>query len=82
MGTSHLLIKNYFVNIINGKNKNSLKIVAYCLMTNHIHLIAIPSTKESLSHAIGETHRLYTRKINFEQKVRGHLFKKGFILYR
>ena len=57
---------------------HSLKIVAYCLMTNHIHLIAIPSTKESLSHAIGETHRLYTRKINFEQKVRGHLFQERF----
>jgi putative transposase len=55
-----------------------LKIVSYCLMTNHIHLIAIPSTKESLSRAIGETHRLYTRKINFEQKTKGHLFQERF----
>ncbi|MCV6608870.1 MAG: hypothetical protein OIF32_11715, partial [Campylobacterales bacterium] len=28
--------------------------------------------------AIGETHRLYTRKINFEQNVRGHLFQERF----
>lgn len=55
-----------------------LKIVSYALMTNHIHLIAIPSTEESLSRAIGETHRLYTRKINFEQKVKGHLFQERF----
>jgi REP element-mobilizing transposase RayT len=33
-------------------------------MTNHIHLIVIPKTKESLSKAIGETHRLYTNKFN------------------
>ena len=57
---------------------HELKVVSYCLMTNHVHLIVIPKTKESLSRAIGETHRLYTRKINFEQKVKGHLFQERF----
>lgn len=52
--------------------------ISYCLMTNHVHLIVIPKTKESLSKVIGETHRLYTRKINFEQKVKGHLFQSRF----
>jgi len=47
-------------------------------MTNHIHLIAIPKREDSLAKAIGETHRLYTRKINFGQKVRGHLFQERF----
>lgn len=54
-----------------------LKIVAYTLMTNHIHIIAIPVTENSFK-AIAETHRLYTRKINFEQKTRGHLFQERF----
>jgi len=58
--------------------EHSVKIISYCLMTNHIHLIAIPKYKESLAKAIGETHRLYTRKINFEQKVKGHLFQERF----
>ena len=57
---------------------HQLDIVSYCLMTNHVHLIIVPKNKESLSKAIGETHRLYTRKINFEQKVRGHLFQERF----
>lgn len=57
---------------------HELKVVSYCLMTNHVHLVVIPKTKESLSKAIGETHRLYTRKINFEQKVKGHLFQERF----
>lgn len=47
-------------------------------MPNHVHLIVIPKYQESLSKAIGETHRLYTRKINFEQKVKGHLFQERF----
>lgn len=55
-----------------------LQIISYCLMTNHVHLIVIPKTKESLAKVIGETHRLYTRKINFEQKVKGHLFQSRF----
>jgi putative transposase len=57
---------------------HDLKILSYCLMTNHVHIIAIPKNRESLSKAIGETHRLYTRKINFEQKVKGHLFQERF----
>jgi putative transposase len=47
-------------------------------MSNHVRLIAIPKYKESLAKAIGETHRLCTRKINFEQKVKGHLFQERF----
>jgi len=55
-----------------------LDILGYCLMFNHVHLIAIPNQKDSLSRAIGETHRLYTRRINFRDGVRGHLFQERF----
>jgi len=57
---------------------HDLEVLSYCFMTNHVHLIVIPKNRESLSKAIGETHRLYTRKINFEQKVKGHLFQERF----
>jgi len=53
--------------------KHNTKILSYTLITNHIHLIAVPKDKKSLSKAIGETHRLYTRYINFKQSVKGHL---------
>jgi putative transposase len=46
---------------------------AYCLMANHIHLIAAPETKDGLTQVIGETHRRYTRMINFREGWRGHL---------
>ena len=29
-------------------------LIAYCLMTNHVHLIAIPEDEASLSRGIGE----------------------------
>ena len=37
-----------------------VEIWAYCLMPNHVHLIAVPSDKEGLRRAIGEAHRCYT----------------------
>lgn len=55
-----------------------VKFISYCLMTNHIHLIAIPEDETGLSRAIGEAHRLYTRRINFREKVRGYLFQGRF----
>lgn len=55
-----------------------IRFIAYCLMTNHVHLIAIPEEESSLSRGIGEAHRLYTRMINFRNRVRGYLFQGRF----
>ncbi|MEE9295912.1 MAG: transposase [Phycisphaerae bacterium] len=55
-----------------------VKVRAWCLMTNHIHLIAVPETKEGLAEAIGQVHQRYTRMINFRQKKRGYLFQGRF----
>jgi len=51
---------------------------AYCLMDNHVHLIVVPWEKGSLTKAIGETNRLYTRMINFRNKWRGYLWQGRF----
>ena len=58
--------------------KYDVQIWAYCLMPNHIHLIAVPSKKETLRLAIGEAHRRYTRRINFSKGWRGHLWQDRF----
>ncbi len=55
-----------------------LTFVAYCLMSNHVHLIVVPHEADSLARGIGEAHRLYTRAINFSQGVRGYLFQGRF----
>ena len=61
--------------------KFGVEIWAYCLMPNHVHLIAVPSTEESLGKAIGEVHRRYTRMINFRKKWRGYLWQGRFASY-
>ena len=58
--------------------KLGVEVWAYCLMPNHVHLIAVPETREGLRRAIGEAHRRYTRKVNFRQGWRGHLWQGRF----
>jgi putative transposase len=55
-----------------------LAIWAWCLMTNHVHLVVVPERQDSLARGIGEAHRRYTRRINFRDGVRGHLFQERF----
>jgi putative transposase len=61
--------------------KKGTQIWAYCLMPNHVHLIAVPETKEALRDAIGEAHRRYTRFVNFREGWRGHLWQGRFSSY-
>jgi len=58
--------------------KYDVAIWAYCLMPNHIHLIAVPEKADNLRLAIGEAHRRYTRRINFKKDWRGHLWQERF----
>ena len=41
-----------------------LEIWAYCLMTHHVHLIAVPRRADSLARAIGRAHQRHTHRIN------------------
>jgi putative transposase len=55
-----------------------VEIWGYCLMPNHVHLIAVPAGEQSLRRGIGEAHRRYTRRINFREKWRGYLWQGRF----
>lgn len=47
-------------------------------MPNHVHLIAVPKTEDGLRRAIGEAHRRYSRRVNFREDWRGHLWQGRF----
>ena len=55
-----------------------IEIWAYCLMPNHVHLIAVPNSEDGLRRGIGEAHRRYTRRVNFRERWRGHLWQGRF----
>jgi putative transposase len=58
--------------------KCGVEIWAYCLMPNHVHLIAVPASDDGLRRGIGEAHRRYSRMINFRENWRGHLWQGRF----
>ena len=58
--------------------KYGMRIHGYCLMTNHVHLVAIPEKEESLAKAIGQTHFCYSQYINRLHKRSGHLWQGRF----
>lgn len=61
--------------------KYQVQIWAWCLMPNHVHLIAVPKSEDGLARAIGEAHRRYTRMINERQGWKGHLWQERFASY-
>ena len=54
--------------------KRGVEVWAYCLMPNHVHLIAVPDSNEGLCAAVGEAHRRYTLMVNFRERWRGRLW--------
>ena len=55
-----------------------VEIIAWCLMTNHVHFVAVPSQEAALARAFGEAHRRFTCARNLEDNVRGYLFQGRF----
>ena len=46
-----------------------VQFIAWCLMNNHIHLIAVPENESSLAKGVGEAHKQYSRMINFREDI-------------
>jgi len=58
--------------------KYGLDMVGYCLMGNHVHIVAIPQAEDSLAKAVGRAHFRYTQYINRFHKRCGHLWQGRF----
>ena len=59
--------------------KHALEILAYCLMSNHIHLIAVPATEDALHQTLKPLHMRYAQRVNRVRGWSGHLWQGRFI---
>lgn len=57
---------------------HGLRVLAYCLMTNHVHIVALPFRADSLAKGIGGMHLVYTQYINRLYQRSGHLWQNRF----
>ena len=58
---------------------HKITLIGYCLMSNHVHLIAIPQTEVGLSEALKHTHGRYASYWNAAHRSSGHVWQGRFI---
>jgi REP element-mobilizing transposase RayT len=58
--------------------RSGTEIWCYCLMPNHVHLVAVPSDKDGLRQTFADAHRRYTGYINARSRATGHLWQGRF----
>ena len=58
--------------------ETGLRIVAYCLMFNHIHLIAIPERESAMAVTLRRVHGRYAQYLNTRKQRSGHLWQNRY----
>jgi putative transposase len=59
-------------------DRTGLSVLGYCLMPNHIHLIAIPPDANSIASAIGQAQRRFSMEMNRRKKLTGHIWERRY----
>jgi putative transposase len=54
---------------------HQVEVAGYCLMTNHIHLILIPSTEDGLQKVLKPLHMRYAQRLNRARQQQGHIWQ-------
>lgn len=70
--------KVYLRLLVKRCTQHSIAILSYCLMTNHVHLVAIPEREDSLSKGLRDAHGLYASYFNRKYNLMGHLWQGRF----
>ena len=68
----------YFQWLKKYSDKYLLNIGAYCLMSNHVHYVAVPMNEDSLSKTFNVLHMMYSRYFNQKNGGNGHLWQGRF----
>jgi len=61
-----------------ASRKFGVRVIAYCLMTNHVHWVVVPETEQSLAKAFGWAHGRYAQHANAARLRSGHLWQNRF----
>lgn len=58
--------------------RQSIEVVAYCLMPNHVHLVLVPSTADGMHRALKAIHGRYAQRVNRMRQLVGHLWQNRY----
>lgn len=68
----------YLAELRHYAKKHGLALWAYCLMSNHVHFIAVPATEQALAQTFHDAHSVYSLYFNQRHDLGGHLFQGRF----
>ena len=54
------------------------RVLAWCLMTNHIHLVLVPGREDSLEVLLRRVHGRYAQMVNAKRLRSGHLWQNRY----
>jgi putative transposase len=58
--------------------RHAVQVVGYCLMNNHVHLLAVPHAASGLAKGLGRAHADYSRWLNMKRGETGHVWQNRF----
>ena len=67
--------RRYLLLLLEYTQKHALDIWAYCLMTNHVHFVAVPRERDSLAAAFKPVDMRYSQHVNRRLHTTGHLWQ-------
>jgi len=70
--------QKYLSLLIKYAAQHGVQVWAYCLMTNHVHFVAVPAGEESLGRGFRDTHQAYAAWFNKRLGQVGHLWQGRF----
>ena len=58
--------------------RDGTRVLGYCLMTNHVHLVVVPDDEGSLARTLGRVHSEYALALNRAAGSTGHVWQNRF----
>ena len=68
-----------YLELLNGYcQMHDVEVLAYCLMINHVHIVAVPAKSDGLQRVFKPLHMRYAQEINRSHGWSGHLWQGRF----
>ncbi|MEO6092753.1 MAG: transposase [Novosphingobium sp.] len=64
--------------LASASERHGVEIWSYCLMPNHVHIVAVPRNGDGLGRTFRHVHRHYTGYVNARMRVTGRLWQGRF----
>ena len=68
----------YLKTLAEDCHRCGVSVLGYCLMTNHVHLVAVPKRADSFALALRPSHSRYAQLFNRRYGRSGHLWQNRF----